>query len=180
MKQAKDGKSTARQVALMGLLFALAAVLSFIEGLLPVLPTLPPGVKLGLSNIVTMFALFFLGKGSGFTLAVLKALFVLFTRGPTAFCMSLAGGLLSVFVMLLLMQFPSKPHLTLISIFGAIFHNIGQLMISALVLHSTLAFGYLPVMVLSGVVMGFLTSLLLKVLKPYLVRMNHIIFNRNI
>lgn len=180
MKKENDGKYSARQVALMGLLFALAAVLSFLEGLLPVLPTLPPGVKLGLSNIVTMYTLFFLGAKSGFAIAFLKAFFVLLLRGPTAFCMSLSGGILSVLVMLVLLKLSEKPHITLVSIFGAVFHNIGQILVSALFLRTALAFGYLPIMVLSGVLMGFFTSVLFKVLRPYLIRMNHIVLHRNI
>ena len=53
-----------RRVALMGLLFALSVVLSFLEGTLTPLLGLPPGVKLGLANVVVMYALFFLGRGS--------------------------------------------------------------------------------------------------------------------
>ena len=71
----------------MGLLFALAMALSFLESLLPALPMLPPGIRLGLSNIVTMYALFVLGPVSGYTIAVLKALFVLLTRGAVAAAM---------------------------------------------------------------------------------------------
>lgn len=51
-----------RRVALMGLLFALSVVLSFLEGTLTPLLGLPPGVKLGLANVVVMYALFFLGR----------------------------------------------------------------------------------------------------------------------
>ena len=61
-----------RRVALMGLLFALSVVLSFLEGTLTPLLGLPPGVKLGLANVVVMYALFFLGRGSAFTLVLLK------------------------------------------------------------------------------------------------------------
>ena len=61
------GKKTspAKEAALMGMLFAMAMALSFAESLLPVLPMLPPGFKLGLSNIVTMYALFVLGTRKG-------------------------------------------------------------------------------------------------------------------
>ena len=70
-----------RRVALMGLLFALSVVLSFLEGTLTPLLGLPPGVKLGLANVVVMYALFFLGRGSAFTLVLLKSYCVLLTRG---------------------------------------------------------------------------------------------------
>ena len=90
-----------RQTVLMGLMFALAMVLSYVESMITV-PGLPPGVKLGLSNIVTMYCVFFLGWKQAYTLAVLKGFFALLTRGFTAACMSTAGGLVSVTVMLLL------------------------------------------------------------------------------
>ena len=78
---AQNRNRKVKRLALMGLLFALAMALSFLEALLPALPMLPPGIRLGLSNIVTMYALFVLGPVSGYTIAVLKSLFVLLTRG---------------------------------------------------------------------------------------------------
>ena len=44
-----------------------------------------PGVKLGLANVVVMYALFFLGRGSAFTLVLLKSFFVLLTRGAVSY-----------------------------------------------------------------------------------------------
>lgn len=63
-----------RQTVLMGLMFALAMVLSYVESMITV-PGLPPGVKLGLSNIVTMYCVFFLGWRQAYTLAVLNGSF---------------------------------------------------------------------------------------------------------
>ena len=72
---AQNRNQKVKRLALMGLLFALAMALSFLESLLPALPMLPPGIRLGLSNIITMYALFVLGPASGYTIAVLKSLF---------------------------------------------------------------------------------------------------------
>ena len=75
-----------RHIALSGLLFALAMALSFIEGTL-VIPGLLPGMKLGLANIVVMYALFFMGPRQALVLDILKALFVFLVSGFTAgFC----------------------------------------------------------------------------------------------
>ncbi len=157
----------AYRIALLGLMLALALVLSFFESMLPALPFLPVGVKLGLSNIVTMYCLFFLGAKPALAVAVLKALFVLLTRGPIGALMSLAGGLLSVSVMLLCRRtFSLGERLT--SIIGAIAHNLGQLFMAGLLLRSAYAFYYFPVMILSGVLMGLLTGLLLRFVMPYL------------
>ena len=90
---AQNRNCKVKRLALMGLLFALAMALSFLESLLPALPMLPPGIRLGLSNIVTMYALFVLGPVSGYTIAVLKSLFVLLTRGAVAAALSASGGI---------------------------------------------------------------------------------------
>lgn len=166
-------KSKTYSLALMGLLFALAMVFSFIEGLIPTVAMLPPGVKLGLSNIVTMYALFFLGVREGYTIAVLKSLFVLMVRGPVGASLSLAGGLVSITVMALLCFVPSlRDSKNILSIAGAVFHNIGQLVMSVFIIGNAWAFGYLPVMVVSGVGMGLVTGLILRVISPYLTRLN--------
>ena len=103
---AQNRNQKVKRLALMGLLFALAMALSFLESLLPALPMLPPGIRLGLSNIITMYALFVLGPVSGYTIAVLKSLFVLLTRGAVAAAMSAAGGIVSVTAKLLLSRLP--------------------------------------------------------------------------
>ena len=96
MKGSVSLSGAARRAALLGLLAALAVALSFLEGLLPVIPI--PGAKLGLSNIVIMYALTSLNLPCALALAAVKAAFALL-RGGSAFLMSLAGGLLSTLVM---------------------------------------------------------------------------------
>ena len=64
----------------LALLFALSVVLMLLENMIPPLPALPPGVKLGLSNIAVMYCLFYMGKENAFILLVLKSLFVFLTR----------------------------------------------------------------------------------------------------
>jgi len=169
---------TAKNMVIMAVFAAIGIILQIIENRIFISPV--PGGKLGLSNIVTMYALFFLGTTSGVVIAVLKALFVLLTRGPVAACLSAAGGLLSVLVMTMLFRLKTKPGAYLISIFGAVGHNIGQLAVSAVILQSMFAAAYLPVMIISGVLMGLVTAVLLKTLQPYLIRLNHIVFHRNI
>ena len=88
----RNQKGAARRVALLGVLFALAAVLSLFEGALAGAMGLPPGVKPGLANTVVMFALLFLGLPPAACLAVLKALLALLTRGAVAGALSLCGG----------------------------------------------------------------------------------------
>lgn len=156
-----------RQVAVLGMFFALALVLSFLEGLLPPIPMLPPGIKLGLSNIVTMYCLLYLGKGSAYLLAVLKAGFAFLTRGSTAGFLSLCGGVLAITVMVVLML-PKRYIISvfLLSVSGAVGHNIGQLAGSVVLIGGFAAFAYLPVLLLAGVVMGAVTGIILKTVLP--------------
>lgn len=126
MSESSNHKKT-KKLVLTALFFALALVLSLIENSLPPIPIAVPGLKLGLSNIVVMYTLFFLGKASAFSVAVLKAGFAVFTRGVIAGFLSLCGGLFSIGIMLILMLFfKEKISYLILSISGAIFHNLGR------------------------------------------------------
>ena len=161
-----------RQIALMGLLFALAMVLSFLESMLTPLLGLPPGVKLGLANVVVMYALFFLGKPSALTLVLLKSAFALLTRGAMAGALSLGGGCASLAVMAVLCCFKSRPTYFILSVCGAVAHNFGQLlMVNLLLTRSVYTLYYAPVLLLSGLIMGAVTAISLKALLPALARM---------
>jgi len=161
----------AYRVAFSGLLLALCVALSFAEGMLPALPMLPPGVKPGLSNIVTMYAVFFLGARQALCITALKSLFVLLTRGATAAFLSLIGGLLSVCVMVILRKIPGLSAL-FVSIGGAVTHNLGQLAGASLLLGDPKTLYYAPVLILAGVAAGVLTGILLRFVMPALQRLD--------
>ena len=166
-----DGLGMTIRIALSGLLFALAMALSFIEGTLTI-PGLLPGMKLGLANIVVMYALFFMGPRQALVLDVLKALFVFLVSGFTAGFLSLCGGLLSLLVMWVLYYLlPVRPTWFILSVCGALAHNIGQLLGAGVIISSSLSFYYAPVMLVLGLVMGALTSITLKALLPALGKM---------
>ena len=159
---------SAAEVALMGMLFAMAMALSFAESMLPVLPMLPPGFRLGLSNIITMYTLFVLGARKGFAIAVMKSVFVLLIRAPMAAWLSLCGGLLSVLAMSLAAKLkPLEKDYLLLSVIGALAHNFGQLLASVTYTGAVM-FYYMPVLVISGVMMGIVTGVVLKVVMPYI------------
>ena len=171
MPQNRRSYEKTRRIALSGLLFALAMALSFIEGTLTI-PGLLPGMKLGLANIVVMYALFFMGPRQALVLDVLKALFVFLVSGFTAGLLSLCGGLLSLLVMWVLYYLlPVRPTWFILSVCGALAHNIGQLLGAGVIISSSLSFYYAPVMLVLGLVMGALTSITLKALLPALGKM---------
>ena len=150
---AQNRNRKVKRLALMGLLFALAMALSFLESLLPALPMLPPGIRLGLSNIVTMYALF--------------------TRGAVAAAMSASGGIASVTVMLLLSLLPGiRRQYLLLSVFGGAAHNVGQLIAARFIISNQYVWYYLPVLLAAGLLMGAITGMALRVVMPYLDRLS--------
>jgi len=166
MENAGEESHRTRRLALSGMMFALALVLSIVENSIP-LPLPVPGVKLGLSNIAVMYAMFFLSKGQAYSIAVLKGLFVLVTRGLIAGILSLTGGILSLTVMLIVMVvFRDRASYTAVSISGAIAHNTGQFIAVSFIYTGMYLWAYLPVLLVSGVIAGIVTAVLLRFIIP--------------
>lgn len=164
------GSKPSGSVARLGMLFALALVLSLLESAVAPLLGLMPAMKLGLANLVVMYALLFLGRGQAYTLVVLKAAFGLLTRGFTAGVLSFLGGSLSFLVLCLLLLWPGTISGALFSACGALAHNIGQLCGAAWLLSSRAALGYAPILLIAGLIVGMLTWWLLKAMLPYFTR----------
>ena len=160
----------ARETAFTGMLFALAMTLSFLESLVSPLLGLMPAMKLGLANIVVMYALVFLRGRTALMLVLLKALFSFLTRGATAGFLSLCGGLLSFLVLCLMLHAPFSVTGYIFSACGALAHNLGQLLGAALLLSSRLALGYAPALMVAGLAVGAVTALLSRTLFPMLGR----------
>lgn len=156
-----------QMLVLTSLIFAAALVLAVVEDMLPPLPIAVPGVKFGLSNIAVMYALFFLGKKQAYTIGILKSLFVFVTRGGIASLLSLSGGLLSITVMIILMTvFRERITYLIISIFGAVFHNVGQFIVISVIYTGMNMWAYFPVLLISGLAAGIVTSTLLRFIMP--------------
>lgn len=156
----------------MALLFALAMVLSFVESSIMPLFALPPGVKLGLSNIVVMYCMVYMGFSSAAQLALLKGFFAFLTRGATAGMLAVLGGLFSVSVMFILRKtLKDKVNNYTLSVFGALFHNIGQLTGVSIIFGSAFAMYYFPILAVSAVIMGLITGAVLNVVLPALNRL---------
>ena len=154
-----------RQLALCAVLTALALGLSTLENPFPVTLLIPlPGVKLGLANIVTVFALYQLGA--------LPALAILTARcllgglfAASAMLFSLLGGLTAMLVMILLRRLKGLS-IYGVSIGGAAGHNLGQMAAALITLGNTAVLGYLPfllgISLLTGTLTGFVSSLLFR------------------
>ena len=163
-------KLTTRQLALCAVLTALALGLSYMEGLFPVSLLIPlPGIKLGLANIVTVYALYELGVWPA--LAILTARCLLgsvFAGNASALIFSLMGGVLAMLVMIVLSRL-RRLSIFGVSIGGAAAHNIGQIGAAIITLGSTAPVGYLPVLLVvalfTGALTGFVVSLLFRAMK---------------
>lgn len=153
------------KAAYSGILLALSAGISAAESLIP----LPLGVKPGFSNIPVMFSMTELNVGISFSICLLKSVFVLFTRGVPAFFMSVTGGIFAFCVMLLIYK-KSKASLVIISILGSLAHNIGQIAAACIIMGNTAIIAYLPILIISGVIAGTATGLVLKIILPILRR----------
>jgi heptaprenyl diphosphate synthase len=156
-----------QMLVLTSMIFAAALVLAIVENMLPPLPIAVPGVKFGLSNIAVMYALFFLGKKQAYTIGILKSVFVFITRGGIAGLLSLSGGILSITVMIMLMAlFRDRITYLILSIFGAVFHNVGQFIVITVIYTGMNMWAYFPVLLISGLAAGIVTSTLLKFIMP--------------
>ena len=154
-----------KKIALTALLAAFAAVLGYIDAILPVLDFLPlPGVKLGLANYATLFALYLLGAPYAAAVCALRILLInlLLFPSPTALVFSVCGGALSYCVMLVFRHFSF--HKISVSVAGAVTHNLAQLLAAAVMLSTPKIFSYFailfPVGILTGALLGLLTTLI--------------------
>ena len=142
-----------RKIARMGLLVALAMILSYVESLIPAFVAVP-GVKVGLANIVVIFALYTLGPVEALTVSLLRVILSSFLFGSVlSLLYSLSGALLSLGGMMVMKKLKIFSTLV-VSVTGGVLHNVGQILVACLVLETDVLLYYLPVLILSGVVTG--------------------------
>ena len=160
-------KLNPRSIALCAVLTALALGLSTLENLFPVTLIVPlPGVKLGLANIVTVFALYELGAVPALTILTARCLLGgVFAGNLSALLFSLLGGFTAMLVMIALKHCKGLS-IYGVSIGGAAAHNIGQMAAAVITLGNTMVLGYLPfllaVSLLTGTLTGFVAALLFR------------------
>ena len=143
----------AKTVALYGILTAVALVLSWLEAQIPAFFAVP-GMKLGLTNIVVLVALYCMDVKSALIINVVRILLVSFLFGNgVSLLYSLAGGVLSTVVMILLKK-TGKLKIVTVSIAGGICHNIGQILVAMALLQTANLAWYLLVLWFAGLAAG--------------------------
>ena len=142
----------------LALLTAIALTIFLAEAQIPAL-TAVPGVKLGLANIVTVYAVFVMGPGDA--LLVLSGrvfLGAVFSGQMMTIIYSAAGGVLSWCVLCLLRKLLTREQIWLASPVAAVFHNLGQLLAAAAILRSWSVMAWLPYLVLAAILAGLFTG----------------------
>ena len=152
-----------KQLTTGAILAALALALSYVEGMFP-LPVPLPGFKLGLANIVTLFALYTLDAPSALAILLVRVLLgAMFAGNASALIYSLLGGFAAMAVMIALSRARGLSVYG-VSIGGAAAHNIGQVAAAMLTLGNAAPTAYLPVLLVVAVFSGALTGLVCSML----------------
>jgi heptaprenyl diphosphate synthase len=144
------------RIIFIGLLVAQALVLYIVEGMIPV-PFITPGAKLGLTNLITVIALYILGsKRDVFLVIILRLILSTMIAGNlSSFMYSAAGAILSYFAMIAVKEL-GKDKLSIIGVSatGAVFHNIGQLLVASAIVKNIAVMLYLPILSVAGIGTG--------------------------
>lgn len=153
-----------RKMVVAAMLTTVALVIFVIEAQIP--PIVPiPGIKLGLSNVVTLAAILMLGKGWGCGVHILRiVLGTLFTGQAVSFLYSISGGICCLLVMLGLTTLLSYRWIWLISAISAIFHAGAQLVTAAIVMQTKSVLLYAPIILFSAILTGIFTGLCVQLL----------------
>lgn len=148
-----------KSIALMAMFTALAMVFAYIEVLIP--PILPaiPGIKMGLPNIIIIFLLYRRGPLWAGLVSLLRIIMISLLFGNiVSFLYSLAGGILSLLVMMLFKNLKIISQIG-VSVCGGVFHNVGQILMAMLLLETTQLAYYLVVLTVTGTFTGILIGL---------------------
>ena len=158
-----------RRIAYCGLFAALAILMGYVELLIP-MPILIPGVKLGLANVIIVIMLYFMDAKSAFFVSLIRVLLSgLLFAGFAGLLYSLSGAMLSFAVMLLLKR-TERFSIVGVSVAGGIFHNVGQIVVAALVVENVRMAYYRPFLLVSGVVTGIVIGIVAQTALKYLKR----------
>jgi len=152
-----SGKS--KKIAFLGLCTALALILAYVEVLIqPLFPAIP-GIKMGLPNVIIVFLLYRKGPGAAIAVSLVRILLVSILFGNAmALIYSLAGGILSLAVMILLRRSNLMSEIG-VSVAGGVVHNAGQILMAMLLLETAELGYYLVVLTITGTIAGILVGI---------------------
>ena len=148
-----------KKLTRMALLAAIALTIFMVEAQIPALVPIP-GVKLGLANIVTVFAVFAMGPGEAAAILFVRIfLGAVFAGNFSTIFYSAAGGALAIGVTILLRKVLTDKQLWVAGVLGAIAHSIGQMAMAVAITSTVGLLTYLPMMILCSIITGLFTGL---------------------
>lgn len=157
-----------KKLTYMAMLTAISMIVFLIEAQIP-LPFAVPGVKLGIANVITLYAIWTLGwKEAGAILIIRIFLGNVIAGNVMAMAYSLAGGLLCWVIMSLLKPIMKRSQIWIMSILGAIGHNAGQLAVAIAISGTAAMAWYAPVLLVAGVITGAFTGYLTQILLSHM------------
>lgn len=149
---------TTKELTTMALLTAIALAIHVAEAQIPPLIAIP-GVKLGLANIITVYAAFSIGGGAAAMILIARILLgSMFGGGVMSMMYSLAGGVLCLLITLVLRKMLTVKQIWVAGVMGAVAHNIGQILVAVVVTGTPSIVSYLPILLISGVITGTFTG----------------------
>lgn len=157
-KKKQNKAISSKKLALLGMLVAVAMVFSYMETFIPI-GIAVPGIKLGLANIVTLVALNRFGLKDAVIISFVRILLSSLLFGNlTVMIYSLAGAAFSIIIMWIFIKLHFFT-LSGISVLGGVFHNIGQLLVAAVLMENQNILYYAPVLLVSGTVTGIVIGI---------------------
>ncbi len=156
----------AKRIAELSVLTAVSLIIFIIELQIPN-PFPIPGIKLGLANIITVFAVYhYKAYEVAMIVAVRLLLGSVFSGNFMALIYSASGAFLCLLGMLLLKRIIDEKHIWIASIFGAVLHNTGQMIAAVIVTQTMQIVAYYPFLLVSGCLAGLFTGLCAQLIMP--------------
>ena len=158
-----------KKLVYIALLVAQALVLHIVEGMLPINLGIP-GTKLGLANIITLVSIYLFSFKDCLSIVILRTALANFLAGSlSSFLFSISGGILSLIAMYVIQKIGKEDiSVTGVSIFGAVFHNIGQVLIASMIIQNLRITVYLPFLMFSAIGTGFFVGIVVRFLLRYI------------
>ena len=162
-----------QKLTILALFTTLSLAIFLLESMLPPLVQVP-GIKLGLANIITLIVLLNYSPKDAFLVSGARILLASFFAGTfISFLYSLFGTILSLGAMIASNRLLGKKYIFITSIFGAMFHNTGQIIAAILLTSTPYIIAYLPILMISGLITGIFTGLCAHFSNKYLSRHCH-------
>jgi len=151
-----------KRIAKLSMLLSISVVLGIIESFIPIFSGIFPGVKLGLANIVVVFAIYEMSFKDAIYISILRVVLIGILRTglfSITFFFSLVGAILSIIVMYLVKN-TTKMSVVGVSVCGSIFHSVGQILVAIIFLSNVNIIYYLPILLISSIITGVLVGII--------------------